>query len=80
MRMLIVACQVCGEVKVLAGTPDSDGMARIHWVCGQCGSGQVVQVPVKQDARGDLRRIIGGLCVTKCGEYVTAGGSSEEEG
>ena len=31
--MLIVACQVCGESKIIAGTPDGDGMARATWIC-----------------------------------------------
>ena len=30
--MLIVACQICGETKVLAGTPDVDGIARAMWI------------------------------------------------
>lgn len=60
--MLIVACQICGSVKILPGTPDSDGMARATWICKSCGTGQVVQLSVSADARGgDLRRILGGL-------------------
>lgn len=60
--MLIVACQLCGEMKVLAGAPDTDGMARAMWICPRCGTGQVVQLPVSADARGgDLRRICVGM-------------------
>lgn len=69
--MLIVLCQVCGEMKVLAGTPDADGLARAMWICPCCGAGQVVQLPVSQDARGgDLRRICGGMALGAKGEYV----------
>lgn len=60
--MLIVGCQVCGEIKVLAGTPDLDGVARVKWSCGKCGAGQVLQLQVSTDASGgDLRRILGGF-------------------
>lgn len=62
--MLIVACQVCGESKVIAGTPDEDGMARAMWICPMCGTGQVVQLPVSSDARkGDLRAIVCGMAL-----------------
>ncbi len=73
MAVLIVSCQVCGEVKVLAGAPDADGLARAMWLCPCCGAGQVVQLPVSLDARGgDLRRICGGLSLCAQGEYVSA--------
>lgn len=29
--MLIVGCQVCGGIKVLAGSSDVDGVARVRW-------------------------------------------------
>lgn len=62
--MLIVACQKCGEVKVLAGSPDNDGIARAVWTCQRCGAGQVLELPINKDARrGDLRKIIGGLAL-----------------
>jgi ribosomal protein S27AE len=60
--MLIVGCQICGEAKVLAGSPDIDGVARVKWSCHRCGTGQVLQLDVSGDARGgDLQRILGGL-------------------
>ena len=60
--MLIVGCQTCGETKILAGTPDSDGIARVQWTCARCGTGQVLQLEVSNDARmGDLRKILGGM-------------------
>ena len=59
--MLIVTCQVCGDCKVLAGAPDEDGLARTCWICPCCGSGQVVQLEVPTDARGDLRGIVLGM-------------------
>lgn len=60
--MLIVGCQTCGEAKVLAGTPDRDGVARVRWTCVKCGTGQVLQLEVARDARaGDLRKILGGM-------------------
>jgi hypothetical protein len=72
--MLIVACQICGEMKVLAGTPDPDGVARTCWICPNCGAGQVVQLAVAGDARGgDLRRILGGLSLRRGEEIVAAG-------
>ncbi len=71
--MLIVECQVCGEIKVLAGDPDYDGMARASWICSKCGTGQLVQLPVSHDARGlDLRKILRGMSVhSASGEYVS---------
>ena len=62
--MLIVACQICGESKVLAGAPDTDGMARAWWVCPRCGTGQIIQLPVSSDARNsDLRKIVHGMAL-----------------
>ncbi|MDI9369945.1 MAG: alcohol dehydrogenase [Synergistaceae bacterium] len=66
--MLIVACQVCGETKVIAGTADIDGMARAMWICPECGTGQVVQLPVSADARkSDLRAIVRGMALVAHG-------------
>ena len=60
--MLIVGCQVCGEIKVLAGSSDVDGVARVRWFCEKCGAGQVLQLKVSTDVSGrDLRRIVGGF-------------------
>ena len=59
--MLIAACQVCGDCKVLAGAPDEDGLARTCWICLVCGSGQAVQLEVSTDARGDLCSIVLGM-------------------
>ncbi|HOC82611.1 MAG: hypothetical protein BWY01_01385 [Synergistetes bacterium ADurb.Bin155] len=60
--MLIVACQVCGEMRILPGTPDADGVARTVWTCPCCGAGQVLQLPVSTDASGgELRRIVAGM-------------------
>ena len=62
--MPIVACQKCGEVKVLAGSPGPDGIARAVWTCSKCGAGQVMELTISKDARrGDLRKIIGGLAL-----------------
>ena len=64
--MLIVACQKCGELKVLAGSPDAGGIAHVVWTCKRCGAGQVMEIAVSKDARrGDLRKIIGGLALSK---------------
>lgn len=64
--MLIVGCQTCGEAKILAGTPDRDGVARVKWICSKCGTGQVLQLEMSVDARnGDLRKILGGLALSK---------------
>ena len=60
--MLIVGCQVCGEIKVLAGSSDVDGVARVKWFCEKCGAGQVLQLKISTDVSGsDLRRIVGGF-------------------
>ena len=59
--MLIVACQFCGECKVLAEAPDGDGWARVSWICHRCGAGQVVQLQVTADARGSLEQIVLGM-------------------
>lgn len=67
--MLIVACQVCGETKVLAGAPDEDGLARACWICPCCGSGQVVQLEVPADGRTDPGCIVLGMklkCHSEC--------------
>ena len=61
--MLIVGCQTCGEAKILDGTPDGDGLARVQWTCPRCGTGQVLQLEISSDARGDLRKILGGLAL-----------------
>ncbi|MDR3332340.1 MAG: alcohol dehydrogenase [Synergistaceae bacterium] len=64
--MLIVGCQTCGEAKILAGTPDRDGIARVNWTCRRCGTGQVLQLDVQGDARNeDLRNLLGGLDIQK---------------
>ncbi|MDR3164643.1 MAG: alcohol dehydrogenase [Synergistaceae bacterium] len=60
--MLIVGCQSCGEAKILAGTPDGDGIARMNWTCPHCGAGQVLQLKVSPMARAaDLHSILGGM-------------------
>ncbi|MBN1332397.1 MAG: alcohol dehydrogenase [Synergistales bacterium] len=60
--MLIVACQICGNTRILSGFPDSDGMARATWTCSKCGTGQLLQIPVSSDATGyDLKKIVNGL-------------------
>lgn len=77
--MLVVACQVCGEFRILSGTPDSDGVARAHWTCPQCGTGQVLQLPVSLDARGmELRRIVGGMAFST--PDITEAGMVEVKG
>lgn len=64
--MLIVACQKCGEVKVIAGSPGQDGLARAIWTCRKCGAGQILELSISKDARrGDLRKIIGGLALAR---------------
>lgn len=64
--MLIVACQKCGEVKVIAGSPGQDGLARAIWTCRKCGAGQILELAISKDARrGDLRKIIGGLALAR---------------
>ncbi|MDR3254721.1 MAG: alcohol dehydrogenase [Synergistaceae bacterium] len=50
--MLIVGCQNCGESKVLADAPDSDGVARVKWTCPHCGTGQVLQLDVSEEVLG----------------------------
>jgi ribosomal protein S27AE len=62
--MLIVGCQSCGEAKILAGTPDGDGIARMNWTCPHCGAGQVLQLEVSPMARAaDLHSILGGMAL-----------------
>lgn len=63
--MLILACQKCGELKVLAGSPDATGVARAMWTCSKCGAGQLLELSVTKDTRrGDLRKIVGGLALS----------------
>jgi ribosomal protein S27AE len=62
--MLIVGCQSCGEAKILAGTPDLDGVARMDWACPRCGAGQVLQLEVNSGLRtSDLHSILGGMAL-----------------
>lgn len=62
--MLILACQKCGELKVLAGGPDAFGVARAMWTCSKCGAGQLLELSVAKDTRrGDLRKIVCGLAL-----------------
>jgi len=69
--MLMVACQVCGEMRIIPGTPDADGVARTVWTCPCCGAGQVLQLPVSADARGgELRRIIAGMGFSSAGDIL----------
>lgn len=75
--MLIVGCQSCGEMEILAGTPDVDGIARTSWTCPHCGRGQIVQLQVQSDARGgDLRRILQGFSLPSPEGYVKVNGFS----
>lgn len=77
--MLIVGCQTCGEAKVLAGTPDSDGVARVQWTCCRCGTGQVLQLEVATDARGgDLRKILGGMALLEKDRSVFEAGLEDD--
>ncbi len=78
MDMLVVACQVCGELRILPGTPDVDGIARTTWTCPRCGAGQVLQLPVSTDARGkELRRIIAGMAFSPSSDPGNKGGGRE---
>ncbi|MEG1642456.1 MAG: alcohol dehydrogenase [Synergistaceae bacterium] len=64
--MLIVACQKCGELKVIAGSPDATGDARVMWTCNHCGTGQIMELVIGKDARrGDLNKIVKGLVFGK---------------
>ncbi|HCL80410.1 MAG TPA: alcohol dehydrogenase, partial [Synergistaceae bacterium] len=55
---------VCGEARVIPGTPDDDGIARAMWICPVCGTGQILQLPVSADVRkGDLRQIVCGMAL-----------------
>lgn len=78
MDMLVVACQICGELRILPGTPDVDGVARTTWTCPCCGTGQVLQLPVSTDARGrELRRIIAGMAFSPSLDTGNKGGIEE---
>lgn len=77
--MLIVACQKCGEIKVLAGSPDARGVASAVWTCEHCGAGQVMQLNISKDARrGDLRKIIGGLALAPSSDDDDGGEDLDE--
>lgn len=74
-----MGCQVCGETKVLAGTPDRDGVARVTWFCAKCGAGQLLRLQVSADASGaSLRRIIGGLSLAEAESGEDDGESMDE--
>lgn len=78
--MLVVACQVCGDFRILPGTPDPDGVARTQWTCPCCGTGQILQLPVSLDARGgDLGRILGGLAFGAPDESLAASGGEKDQ-
>ncbi|MDR3355499.1 MAG: alcohol dehydrogenase [Synergistaceae bacterium] len=60
--MVIAECEICGETKVLAGTPDRDGVTRLNWTCSRCGTGQVLQVKISgEQGAGDLHSVLGNL-------------------
>lgn len=64
--MLIVGCQKCGEMKVIAGGPDLSGTTRVMWTCSRCGAGQLLELALPKDARrGDLRTVIKGFALNK---------------
>lgn len=68
IAMLILACQKCGELKVLAGSPDASGKADVVWTCSRCGTGQLLELTITKDTRrGDLRKIIGGMALSPRG-------------
>ena len=72
--MLIVGCQSCGEAKILAGTPDNDGVARMNWTCPRCGAGQVLQLEVNSGLRtSDLHSILGGMVLREEASPGTTG-------
>lgn len=79
--MLIVACQNCGEVKVIAGSPAISGFARAVWTCRKCGTGQIMALSISKDARrGDLRKIIGGLALAQQVQPQDGAGALAEQG
>ncbi|MCX7827595.1 MAG: hypothetical protein N2315_00060 [Thermanaerothrix sp.] len=62
--MLIVECQNCGQVRVLAGSSDPSGMVKVAFTCGSCGAGQVLQLNVSSSAEGrDLRGMVLGMAI-----------------
>lgn len=72
--MLIVGCQSCGEAKILAGTPDRDGVARMDWTCPRCGAGQVLQLEINPGMRAaDLHSVLGGMALREAAEHGIEG-------
>lgn len=79
--MLIVACQKCGETKVIAGSPNADGTARAVWTCKRCGSGQILELSISKDARrGDLRKIVGGMALAGSSAAFCGSGMARADG
>jgi hypothetical protein len=78
--MVIAECEICGETKVLAGTPDIDGVARVNWTCCRCGTGQVLQIKIVEESKAvDPSGLLGRLpqCRRKCDG---SGGSRDARG
>lgn len=77
--MLIVACQKCGEIKVIAGDPNAFGVARAMWTCSHCGAGQLMELSISKDAKkGDLRKIVGGLALARNTQQMPRSKKEEE--
>ncbi|EHM10263.1 hypothetical protein TheveDRAFT_1139 [Thermanaerovibrio velox DSM 12556] len=62
--VLIVGCQNCGRIMVLAGASDPSGSARVAFTCRSCGAGQVLQLNVSSSAEGrDLKEMVLGMAI-----------------
>lgn len=60
--MLVVECQNCGQLKVLAGSPGPLGVARVAFTCCHCGVGQVLLLSVSAIAEGgDVKDMVLGM-------------------
>ncbi|MDO4987480.1 MAG: alcohol dehydrogenase [Synergistes sp.] len=71
--MYVVACQKCGELKVLAGTPSSGMIENFVWTCGKCGTGQLITMKISKNIRrGDLRDIVRGLKLSRTNDTLFA--------
>ena len=63
--MLILKCQKCGEVKIVAGTPEYREPSIITWQCQKCGAGHILRLKAgKNMKRCELTSLLHGIRFT----------------
>lgn len=60
--MYILACHICGEIKVISSVANEYGKTEESWTCPKCGTGQIVEIFCPEDSRkNNLRKALCGM-------------------